>query len=197
MVASGDRGPARWWQVKRRLLRDPITLATPLRTELGSRPHTQAILIPRRVDGAQKAMAWLLGALVAVFVAVAVAERLWTLALIAGALAVLLGFAVWLARARARMAWSATWHRDRVVVHDGRYGPPRTWEEPLSAFAGVTRRRAHLSRGNEYTPDVWFHGVVLEHPALDRSVLLHAQPAPVSDDLLADYARQLGTRVLS
>lgn len=192
-----DPSPPRWWLVKRRLVQDPIALAAPLRTDLTDRPHTQPILQPRGIDGTQK----LLGATVAVvtslFIGAAVVEQLWSLVLIGGALAGLAGVAAWVGWLRATMSWSATWHRDHVVVCDGRYGPVRTWREPLSAFTGVARRGAYVSRGNELMAGQRMHGVLLEHPRAHKSMLLHAQRQPISDDVLNRYARDLQTSVVT
>lgn len=188
--------PERWWRLKRALLRDPITLAVPLHTDLGRRPHTQVILQPGGRDGAKNALTWVLAVLVLLFLVVAVAEQLWLLALIAAGIAALGGLAAWVAHRRAAMSWSATWHRDHVVVHDGRYGRSRTWQEHLVAFTGVARAHAYIARGNELTPNLRVHGVILEHPAPEKSVLLHAQREPIGDDVLAHYARELGTRVI-
>lgn len=171
-------------------------MAAPLRTELGRRPHTQPILLPHKADRLQKAMLWSVAVLAGVFIGVAVAERLWLLAWIAVGLAALLGAVAWVMRLRASMLWSATWHRDHVVVHDGRHGPTRTWREPLTAFTGVARRGAYLAQGNDYMPGRRVHGVVLEHPAAHKSVLLHAQRQPIADEVLTDYARQLHTGVI-
>lgn len=192
-----DPSPPQWWPVKRRLVQDPIALAAPLHTDLGDRPHNQSILQPRGIDSSQKLLGVTVAVVMGLFVAVAVAEQLWSLALIGAVLAGLAGVAAWVAWLRATMSWSATWHRDHVVVCDGRYGPVRTWWEPLSAFTGVTRRCAYVSRGNELTAGQQVHGVLLEHPHTHKSLLLHAQREPIGDELLAAYARDLRTREIT
>ena len=114
--------PTTGWHLTRRMLQDPIALAVPLHTDLEVLPHSQVIVRPRRMDRVQQLLALVIAIVVLVFAAAAIAERLWGLAVIAGTLAALLGVAMWVAYRRAVMSWSATWHRDRVVVRDGRYG---------------------------------------------------------------------------
>lgn len=140
---------------------------------------------------------WLLAVLVSLFVGDAMAERLWNVALIAGVIGALGALATWIAYRRAAMSLVATWHRDRVVVQDSRYGRTRIWEERLAAFHGVARKDAYLRQGSGLTPNLRVYGVILAHRAPLRSLLLHAERRPIPDDVLTDYARQLGTEVVS
>ena len=89
------------------------------------------------------------------------------------------------------MVWIVTWHEDVVEVVDGRYGPRRTWIEPLAAFDGLERVTGQQQRGNAYTPNHIYHGLQLRHPDPQKSILLHAQRRPLSADTIAAYAAAL------
>ena len=179
--------------IKKAVLQDPIVLAAPMTTRLEERPFTKTILSPQgfSLSTAQKVALGVLVVPTALGFVLSLLTGQWTLLLFAGVLLLLVGIMGWVIRLRSQMVWIVTWHHDSVEVEDGRYGKFDHWIEPLTAFSGLKRDFGVLPRGGDYGPNRKVHGLLLAHPDPDKSVLLHADTKPISDQTVSYYRMKL------
>ena len=179
--------------IKKSVLQDPIVLAAPMTTRLEERPFTKTILSPQgfSLSTMQKVALGILLVPAALGFTLSLLTGQWALLGITGFLLLLVGLMWWVIRLRAQMVWIVTWHHDSVEVEDGRYGNFDHWIEPLTAFSGLKREFGALPRGGDTGPNRKVHGLMLVHQDPYKSILLHADTKPISDQTISYYRMKL------
>ena len=184
--------------IKKAILQNPIVLAAPMQTRLEKRPFTQTILSPKgfKLATVQKVALGILGIPTVLVFAASFLWEQWTLFFISGFMLLLVSLIIWIIKLRAQMVWIVTWRYDSVEVQDGRYGKFNHWVEPLSAFTGLKREIGHTQRSGQYTPNRQVHGLLLVHPDPFKSILLHADTKPISDQSVTYYKMHLRQQLI-
>lgn len=185
-------------QIKRSMLQDPIVLAAPMQTQLEERPFTQTILSPKgfKLSTFQKVATGALLVPPILGFAFSLLTQQWIFLFITGFVLLLVGVMGWVIKLRSEMVWIVTWNYDSVEVEDGRYGKFEHWIEPLSAFSGLKRDFGVLPRGGQHTPNRKVHGLLLVHPDPFKSILLHADAKPISDQTVSYYRMKLRQQLI-